>query len=755
MRKLLGLLVVLSLLLAACGGSAEPTAAPAQQEAKPTDTPAPEPTKAEETKPAETSGAADIAVLLPDSASSARWENDDRKFLQAAFEKAGVTYSIVNAEGKADTQATQAEQAITNGAKVILLVNLDSGSGAAIIAKAREAGVKVIDYDRLTIEGDGADFYVSFDNEAVGKLQGEGLVKAVEAAKLEKPMVAVLNGSPTDNNATLFANGYHSVIDKKFDDKSWTKVDEQAVPDWDNQKALTIFEQMLTAHPEINAAVAANDGLAQAVISALENAGQKPIPVTGQDATVGGIQNILAGKQSMTVYKAIKAEAEAAAALAIALAKGEDTSKLATGKVNNGQKDVAAVLLVPVSVTIDNIADTVIADGFRTWDEVCTGDFAKFCTDEVKKGSGAAAPAASSAMTSTETTTTTTPAASSAMTATETTTATAPSGAKPAGSIAVLLPDSASSARWENDDRKFLEAAFKAAGVDYSIVNAEGKADTQATQAEQALTNGAKVILLVNLDSGSGAAIIAKAREAGAKVIDYDRLTIEGDGADFYVSFDNEAVGKLQGEGLVKACTTADAKVAILNGSPTDNNATLFANGYHSVIDKKFDDKSWTKVDEQAVPDWDNQKALTIFEQMLTAHPEINCAVAANDGLAQAVISALENAGQKPIPVTGQDATVGGIQNILAGKQSMTVYKAIKAEAEGAAALAIALLKGEDTSKLAAGKVNNGTNDVPAVLLTPVSVTKDNIKETVIADGFRTWDEICTGDFAQYCPTNR
>jgi len=321
-----------------------------------------------------------IAVLLPDSASSARWETDDRRFLEAAFKAAGVKYSIVNASGDAAKQVTQAEQAITDGAKVILLVNLDSGSGATIIGKAREAKAKVIDYDRLTIEGDGADFYVSFDNVAVGKLQGEGLVKAVEAAGLKNPNVVELNGSPTDNNATLFKQGYDSVIQEKFDKKEWTKVDDQSVPDWDNQKALTIFEQILTkANGKVDAAIAANDGLAGSVIAALENQSLKPIPVTGQDATAAGIQNILAGKQSMTVYKAIKAEAEAAAALAVALIKGEDTSKLATGKTNNGKKDVPSVLLVPVAVTKDNIAETVIADGFRKWDEICTGDFAQYC----------------------------------------------------------------------------------------------------------------------------------------------------------------------------------------------------------------------------------------------------------------------------------------------------------------------------------------------------------------------------------------
>lgn len=324
---------------------------------------------------------AEIVVLLPDSASSSRWEADDRRFFAAAFEEAGVTYSIVNAEGDATAQITQAEQAITNGAKVLLLVNLDSGSGAAIIAKAREAGVAIIDYDRLTVEGEGADFYVSFDNVAVGRLQGEGLVAAVEAAGLETPVqVAVLNGSPTDNNATLFKEGYDSVIDPLFESGDWVKVDDQSVPEWDNQQALVIFEQILTAADgNVDAAIAANDGLAGSVIAALQNQGLEAIPVTGQDATAAGIQNILAGRQSMTVYKAIKAEAEGAAALAIAILNGEDTSMMATGVVNNGTTDVPSLLLIPVPVTADNIVETVITDKFRTWEEICVGEFEELC----------------------------------------------------------------------------------------------------------------------------------------------------------------------------------------------------------------------------------------------------------------------------------------------------------------------------------------------------------------------------------------
>jgi len=326
-----------------------------------------------------------IWVLLPDSASSARWENDDRRFFEQAFEEAEVEFEIVNAEGDPSTQISQAEQAITSGAEVILLVNLDSGSGAAIIEMARDAGVNIIDYDRLTIEGPGADFYISFDGEAVGRLQGEGLVAAVEEAGLEEPVqVAVLNGSPTDNNATLFKSGYDSVINPLFDEGVWEEVDDQFVPDWDNQQAAVIFEQMLTAADgNVNAAIAANDGLAQAVITILMNQGLDPIPLTGQDATVGGIQNILAGYQSMTVYKAIRAEANAAAELAVALLRGEPTEDIATSTVDNGQNEIPSVLLEPISVTTENIEETVIADGFRTWEEICVGDFADFCPEDV------------------------------------------------------------------------------------------------------------------------------------------------------------------------------------------------------------------------------------------------------------------------------------------------------------------------------------------------------------------------------------
>jgi D-xylose transport system substrate-binding protein len=324
------------------------------------------------------------------------------------------------------------------------------------------------------------------------------------------------------------------------------------------------------------------------------------------------------------------------------------------------------------------------------------------------------------------------------------------SGSAAKGKVAVLLPDSKSSVRWETVDRPFLKQAFDAAGIESTISNAEADKSVQQQQAEQAITDGAKVLLLVNLDSGSGAAIAANAKSRGVSVIDYDRLTLNGD-SDYYVSFDNEKVGQLQGQGLVDCLGTTNGQaIAELNGSPTDNNATLFKKGYDSVLNPLYDSGKLKKAADQSVPDWDNQKGLQIFEQMLQKNNnKIDGVLAANDGLGNSAISALKARKLKQIPVTGQDATLQGIQNIVAGDQCMTVYKAIKKEADAAAKLAIALAKGEKPS--APDTINNGKNDVPAVFETPVAVTKDNIGDYLGEPDFPKKEEICAGKLASAC----
>ncbi len=317
-----------------------------------------------------------------------------------------------------------------------------------------------------------------------------------------------------------------------------------------------------------------------------------------------------------------------------------------------------------------------------------------------------------------------------------------------AGKIGVILPDTKSSVRWESADRPALEKAFKEAGVEYEIQNAEGDADKMATIADSMIADGVTVLAIVNLDSDSGASIEEKAAQQGVKTIDYDRLTLGGS-ADYYVSFDNTKVGELQGQGLEQCLGDKDANVIYLNGSPTDNNATLFSEGAHSVLDKNT---KYKNVGEQAVPDWDNEQAVTIFEQLYTkVDGDVQGVYAANDGLAGSGISILQKNGQAgKVPVTGQDATVEGLQNILKGDQCMSVYKSATQEAGALAKAAIALAKGDKAETNGTTEDSEGKREVPSILLTPQSITKDNVKD-VVDDGGVSKDDLCANDFAKLC----
>lgn len=387
-RRLLWLLVlafaVLALAAAGCGGDDDEAAG---------DTAAAD---------GDGGGEGSIWVLLPDSASSPRWESDDRRFFGEAFTDADVEHTIVNAEGDATQQQAQAEQAIADGASVILLVSLDTGSGATIIDLAQEAGVQVVEYDRFNTGGAGGAAYVSFDNVQVGATMAEILEPEIEDLDVETPRVAMLNGGEEDNNSFLFKQGYEATVQEHVDAGEWELVADQFTPGWDNQEAQRIMEQILVdANNDVNAVFAANDGLANSAINALEAAGidATEVPISGQDATVAGIQNILLDKQTMTVYKPIEAEAKVAAEVALALRAGEDISSVESefdfsligieaetgqpAEEPEGEGIVPYFALVPIGVTADNIADTVIADEFRTVAEVCTGQVAEsdFCQE--------------------------------------------------------------------------------------------------------------------------------------------------------------------------------------------------------------------------------------------------------------------------------------------------------------------------------------------------------------------------------------
>jgi D-xylose transport system substrate-binding protein len=388
----LAVAAVLALVAAGCGGDDEEEGGEAAPPAETGEAAPP---------PAEGGAGGSIWVLLPDSASSPRWETDDRRFFEQAFSEAGVDFNIVNAEGDAATQQSQAEQAIADGASVILLVSLDTGSGAAIIDQAKEAGVQVVEYDRFNTGGSGGAAYVSFDNVQVGATMAEVLEPAIDALGQSPARVVMLNGGEEDNNAFLFRDGYNATVEARVAAGDWELVADQFVPGWGaNGEGQTLMEQILVdAGNDVDAVFAANDNLAQQAINALEAAGIGPVPVSGQDATAAGIQNILLGKQAMTVYKPIEAEAAVAAAVALALQAGQDITTVessfefsliginaADGKPADsptGDGIVPYFALVPIGVTVDNIADTVIADGFRTVEEICVGDVAQtdFCQE--------------------------------------------------------------------------------------------------------------------------------------------------------------------------------------------------------------------------------------------------------------------------------------------------------------------------------------------------------------------------------------
>ncbi len=340
-----------------------------------------------ETNTDSASGGAKIGVILPETKSSARWEGFDKPLLEKALKAEGLDPDIQNAQGDVQKFSTLADGMINAGVKVLIIATPNSEVGASVAQKAKASGIPVIDYDRLNLGGS-SDYYVSFDNVKVGNLQGQGLVQGLEKlAPGKKPAEVIeIEGAPTDNNATLFYNGQQEVLKPKYESGDYKLVQSQPIPDWDNQQGGVTFEQILTSNGQkVDGVVAANDGLAGAVITVLKKYGLNgKVPVTGQDATPEGLQAVLRGDQFMTVFKPIDAEANATAKLAAALAKGDTAGAdaLATGSVEDtkGSRTVKSVLLEAQLITKENVK-TVVDAGFVKATEICGGDLAATCTE--------------------------------------------------------------------------------------------------------------------------------------------------------------------------------------------------------------------------------------------------------------------------------------------------------------------------------------------------------------------------------------
>jgi D-xylose transport system substrate-binding protein len=331
-------------------------------------------------------GSGNVTAILPDTVTSTRYVEFDAPYLTKALKDAGLKtsqFTVENAQGQDPTQLADAEAAITKGSKVLIVDPLDPGVGAKIESYAKSHGVPVIDYDRITLGGS-RKYYVSFDNVRVGQLLGQGLVSCISAWKVKNPQVIVMRGDPTDNNATLFAQGYDAVLAPYFANGTYKDVANPAGT-WTPATALTEFEAAFTSHPNINAGLMPNDENGAPIIHYLQTRGVKPytFPMTGQDATLTGLQNIISGYQCGTVYKPIYLEAQAAVALAMYLRAGlTPPASLVNGTVadiDEHNAPVKSILLTPEWVTPSTISSTVISDNFVPASQLCAAPYAADC----------------------------------------------------------------------------------------------------------------------------------------------------------------------------------------------------------------------------------------------------------------------------------------------------------------------------------------------------------------------------------------
>lgn len=324
-----------------------------------------------------------VGVILPETATSARWESFDKPMLQSALRAEGFAADVQNAQGDVQKFTTLADGMIAKGVKVLIIASINSEVGSTVAAKAKKAGIPTIDYDRLNLGGS-SDYYVSFDNVRVGELQGQALITALK----DKPgaQVVEIEGAPTDNNATLFHEGQQKALKPLYDSGALKLVRSQAIDGWDNQKGGSTFEQILTSNGnKVDGVVAANDGLAGAVITVLKKNGLNGrVPVTGQDATADGLKAVLRGDQYMTVFKPIRDEAQAAAKLAVALAKGDTAAANALAQAVSqdpkGKREVKSVLLTPQTVTRADVK-LVTDAGFVKPADICGGDLKAACAE--------------------------------------------------------------------------------------------------------------------------------------------------------------------------------------------------------------------------------------------------------------------------------------------------------------------------------------------------------------------------------------
>ncbi len=731
------LLVTVASVLFGCGApAAQPTAAPAQPAA--TTAPAQPAATTAPAAPAATAAPGSVGIVLP-TKTEPRWLQDEARF-KDAFAKGGYNAQILFSEGDSAKERANVESLVSQGVKVIIITPQDATAAAAAAQAARDAGVKVISYDRLIRETDAVDYYVTFDSVAVGEAWGDFLIKQA-AGRTGLPLF-IYTGAASDNNAFLFFEGAWNKLQPKIADGTFVvknsdqaialkdkatltrdemaKIIGQTTTNWDFNVAKNLAESNLTAATAADKGevfiLAPNDGTARSIADAF--AADKDVTkywVTGQDAEKASVQYIIDGKQSMTVLKDTRTLADDAIAAAVAFLSGKTPEKTTT--YNNGAADIPAKPSAIVTVTKDNVKQAVIDSGY--WP---ASDFTGLDT------LGQAEPAA--------------PAAAAG------------------GSVGIVLPTK-TEPRWLQDEARFKDA-FAKGGYNAQILFSEGDSAKERANVESLISQGVKVIIITPQDATAAAAAAQAARDAGVKVISYDRLIRETDAVDYYVTFDSVAVGEAWGDFLIKqAAGRTGLPLFIYTGAASDNNAFLFFEGAWNKLQPKIADGTFVvknsdqaialkdkatltrdemaKIIGQTTTNWDFNVAKNLAESNLTAATAADKGevfiLAPNDGTARSIADAF--AADKDVTkywVTGQDAEKASVQYIIDGKQSMTVLKDTRTLADDAIAAAVAFLSGKTPEKTTT--YNNGAADIPAKPSAIVTVTKDNVKQAVIDSGY-------------------
>jgi putative multiple sugar transport system substrate-binding protein len=703
----MAILVIAATILSACGGGAT-TAAPT----------APPP----ETKLA-------VGIVLP-TKDEPRWIQDETRFKEA-LSAAGYEVEILFSQGDSAKEKANVEDLITKGVKVIIITPHDGSAAAAAAEAARAAGVKVISYDRLILDTDAVDYYVTFDSIAVGAAQAQYLVD--KASGSGNPLY-LYAGAASDNNAFLFFEGAWNVLQPKIADgtfviknsseavalqgKATLSRDEmssiigQITTNWDFNTAKGLAEANLTATTAEDKGdvfiLAPNDGTARAIADAFAaDTDVASYVVTGQDAEKASVQYIIDGKQSMTVLKDVRTLVADAISAAIAYLEGKTPPQ--THTYNNGVFDVPAKPSEVISVDQSNVQEAVIDSGY--WP---ASDFT---------GLGEASPAEGKL------------------------------------AVGIVLPTK-DEPRWIQDETRFKEA-LSAAGYEVEILFSQGDSAKEKANVEDLITKGVKVIIITPHDGSAAAAAAEAARAAGVKVISYDRLILDTDAVDYYVTFDSIAVGAAQAQYLVDKASGSGNPLYLYAGAASDNNAFLFFEGAWNVLQPKIADgtfviknsseavalqgKATLSRDEmssiigQITTNWDFNTAKGLAEANLTATTAEDKGdvfiLAPNDGTARAIADAFAaDTDVASYVVTGQDAEKASVQYIIDGKQSMTVLKDVRTLVADAISAAIAYLT--DQTPPQTHTYNNGVFDVPAKPSEVISVDKDNVKEAVIDSGY-------------------